>query len=301
MSQDLPPAEVIVINDGSTDDTETVARSYGDRIIYFEQENAGQGAARNAGLRVAKGRFVAFLDADDYWLPGFLKACVDFLVTHSEAVAVNTGFIIKKLGSEYGCHATPDGVKKDDEKGFLLQNFFNFWARADNTRCLVIVRPTVIFGEGNRGNVYSLLSQIASGKFIIVGNGKNKKSMGYVLNISRFLTMLLNCPHGNHVYNYADKPDFSTEQLVATVSSALGNGSKTNFRLPYIIGLLGGYAFDSLAKITGKTCPISSIRIKKFCADTIVSAEKLKETGFAAPYSLSDGLNRTISSEFIQD
>ncbi len=177
---------------------------------------------------------------------------------------------------------------------------FSEWAGRDRDRSLVIVRPTVIFGEGNRGNVYSLLSQIASSRFIMVGNGKNKKSMGYVLNISRFLTILLNCPHGKHVYNYADKPDFNTDQLVTTVSDALGNGSKTNFRLPYSVGLLGGYAFDLLAKIIGRTYPISSIRIKKFCADTIVSAEKLKETGFTAPYSLSDGLKKMISSEFIQ-
>ncbi|MCG2788390.1 MAG: NAD-dependent epimerase/dehydratase family protein [Actinomycetia bacterium] len=178
---------------------------------------------------------------------------------------------------------------------------FSEWAGSDRDRSLVIIRPTVIFGEGNRGKVCSLLSQIASKRFIMVGNGKNRKSMGYVRNISHFLTMILGSTSGRHVYNYADKPDFSTKQLVATVSNALGKDRKINFRLPYSVGLLGGYAFDLLAKITGRTYPISSIRIKKFCADTRVSAEKLRETGFTAPYSLADGLNRTISKEFIQD
>ena len=56
-----------------------------------------------------------------------------------------------------------------------------------------------------------------------------------------------------------------------------------------------------LAKVTGKTYPISSIRIKKFSADTQVSAEKVKETGFTAPYLLTDGLKRMISSEFFQE
>lgn len=84
------------------------------------------------------------------------------------------------------------------------------------------------------------------------------------------------------------------------VSKALGNGRKTNLRLPSPIGLLGGYAFDLLAKITGETYPISSIRIKKFCADTIISADKLNETGFTSPYSLSDGLNRMITSDFLR-
>ena len=77
--QDVTDTQVIVINDGSTDDTAEVAKRYGDRIVYLEQENQGQGAARNAGLRIARGRYVAFLDADDYWLPGFLRACIDFL------------------------------------------------------------------------------------------------------------------------------------------------------------------------------------------------------------------------------
>jgi len=178
---------------------------------------------------------------------------------------------------------------------------FNAWADADDTRCLVIVRPTVIFGKGNRGNVYNLLSHIASRRFFMVGNGKNKKSMGYVLNISRFLTMLVHSPAGSRIYNYADKPDFDMTELVSLVLKTLSNGGDITFRLPYGIGLLGGYAFDCLARITGKTYPISSIRIKKFCADTIISTEKLKETGFQAPYSLAEGLNRMIKSEFLQD
>ena len=56
LNQELPPLEIIVINDGSTDSTAAVAKSYGDRVVYLEQENQGQGAARNAGLRIAKGR-----------------------------------------------------------------------------------------------------------------------------------------------------------------------------------------------------------------------------------------------------
>jgi hypothetical protein len=57
---------------------------------------------------------------------------------------------------------------------------------------------------------------------------------------------------------------------------------------------LGGYAFDFLSRITGKTYPISSIRIKKFVANTKVSADRIRQTGFVAPYSLAEGLNRMI-------
>jgi len=182
---------------------------------------------------------------------------------------------------------------------YEAETIFNKWADSDYTHCLITVRPTVIFGEKNRGNVYNLINQIASNRFIMVGNGKNKKSMGYVLNCTKFLTFLLKTTTGKHVYNYADKPDLRIDELVRITKHTLFKRNDLGFRLPYMIGLLGGYAFDSLAKMTGKTYPISSIRIKKFSADTQVSAQKVKDTGFTAPYLLTDGLKRMISSEFL--
>ncbi|MBW1816027.1 MAG: glycosyltransferase [Deltaproteobacteria bacterium] len=67
IAQTYQSLEIIVVDDGSTDDTASVASSYGDRIRYFFQPNAGPTAARNLGLGVAQGEFVAFLDADDLW------------------------------------------------------------------------------------------------------------------------------------------------------------------------------------------------------------------------------------------
>ncbi|MBW2671295.1 MAG: NAD-dependent epimerase/dehydratase family protein, partial [Deltaproteobacteria bacterium] len=184
---------------------------------------------------------------------------------------------------------------------YEAETIFSKWADFDNTNCLITVRPTVIFGEKNRGNVYNLLYQLSSGKFMMVGKGINRKSMGYVLNLTSFLATLLKSNPGKYVYNYADKPDLCMNELIKIFHNTLGENSKINFQIPYVLGLMGGYVFDILAKITGKTYPISSIRIKKFCADTLVSAEKVKDTGFTAPYLLTDGLKRMISSEFLQD
>ena len=82
--------EVIVINDGSPDTADLVAAlaPWRDRIVYLEQENAGAGAARNAGLAVARGEHVAFLDADDRWLPGFLESQLRYLREHPECEMV---------------------------------------------------------------------------------------------------------------------------------------------------------------------------------------------------------------------
>jgi glycosyltransferase involved in cell wall biosynthesis len=65
-AQSFGAFEVIVVNDGSSDDLETSLRPFRDRIIYLEQPNRGA-AARNAGIRAARGQYIAFLDADDVW------------------------------------------------------------------------------------------------------------------------------------------------------------------------------------------------------------------------------------------
>src|SRR5215216_152427 len=72
--------EVIVVNDGSpdTEDLERELKRYPARLQYIKQENRGAAAARNTGLRAASGEFVAFLDADDTWLPNFLEKQVAF-------------------------------------------------------------------------------------------------------------------------------------------------------------------------------------------------------------------------------
>jgi glycosyltransferase involved in cell wall biosynthesis len=69
LAQTYRPIEVIVVDDGSTDSTRGVVSSYGDRVRYFWQPNAGPPYARNTGLNSAQGEFVAFLDADDLWHP----------------------------------------------------------------------------------------------------------------------------------------------------------------------------------------------------------------------------------------
>jgi hypothetical protein len=84
------------------------------------------------------------------------------------------------------------------------------------------------------------------------------------------------------------------EEPGTLVFSTIAGGRKINFRLPYSIGLLGGYTFDLLPRLTGKTFPISSIRIRKFRADTIINADKLKKIGFKPPFSLDEGLRRMI-------
>lgn len=162
-----------------------------------------------------------------------------------------------------------------------------------------IIRPTVVFGERNRGNVYNLLKQISSGKFLMVGKGENHKSMAYVGNIVAFVKFMIdNVTEGYNVFNYVDKPDNNMNQLVAHVSRVLNKHiPATHF--PLWLGMLGGYCFDILAKLTGKKLTVSSVRVKKFCATTEFDATKAHSSGFVAPYTLDEGLARTLEFEFV--
>ena len=163
-----------------------------------------------------------------------------------------------------------------------------------------IIRPTVLFGEENRGNVYNLLHQIASGKFMMIGKGKNKKSMSYVGNLVDFILFLIENPKeakGSDVFNYVDKPDLTTRELVSIVGRVLNKRIPT-LRVPYWIGMLGGYCFDALSKITGKKLAISSVRVKKFCAVTQFDASRVEASGFKPEFSLEEGLARMLKCEF---
>jgi len=82
LSQTYAAHEVIVVNDGSTDNSLEILKEYGNRIRIIDQPNAGVGSARNAGIRMATGDFVAFLDMDDYWRADKLEI-FDRVVRHS--------------------------------------------------------------------------------------------------------------------------------------------------------------------------------------------------------------------------
>jgi len=171
------------------------------------------------------------------------------------------------------------------------------WVAKDPARILTIIRPVVVFGEGNRGNVHTLMDQIAKGRFVMVGNGKNAKSMAYVGNVAAFLAFCLQQNAPVKVFNYADKPDLSVSTLINILYDKF-NKPKPPLTLPYPLGLVGGRGFDLLAKVTGKQFPISAVRVEKFCANTVCNADQMLETGFIPPFGIEDGLIRMLNADF---
>ena len=91
--QEYFPLEIIIVDDGSTDDTKKVLKPYLDRIQYIYQENKGLGPARNRGIEKATGEYIAFLDSDDRWKPNKLKVQVDLLNVKPNIAVVCTDFV----------------------------------------------------------------------------------------------------------------------------------------------------------------------------------------------------------------
>lgn len=180
------------------------------------------------------------------------------------------------------------------------EGVYRRWQKESRERTLTIIRPTVIFGPGNRGNVYNLMRQIAAKRFALIGNGTNRKSLAYVDNVAAFLVHALNFGPGVHLYNYADKPDLSVRELVDVIGNQLGQASPTRMQLPYTLGYLAGAAFDAAAWVTRRKFPISRVRVRKFCANTQFASQRRDQTGFRPVVSLQDGLAAMIRSDFLR-
>ena len=181
---------------------------------------------------------------------------------------------------------------------FEAEEKLRSWGEASD-KSLLIVRPTVIFGEGNRGNVYNLLNQIASGKFLMVGRGDNKKSMAYIGNIVAFLETCIASERKFGVFNYVDTPDLTMNALVSQVRRTLKGKDGVGPRMPYWLGMLLGYMADGVVKLTGKNLPVSSIRVKKFVSSTEFRSAKNTLHGFEPPFQLADAIALTVQSEFV--
>jgi nucleoside-diphosphate-sugar epimerase len=234
---------------------------------------------------------------------GGMKNTLEAMETNRVKHIVFTSSVaVYGLNKEYPNEEYPaDPFNHYGKSKWQAEQVLQEWYKTHPDWTITIIRPTVIFGERNRGNVYNLLKQIASGKFLMVGDGNNKKSMAYVGNVAAFIKYLIEKQTtGYHVYNYVDKPDFTTNELVAHVSKVLNKHIPT-IHFPLWLGILGGYCFDALSFLTRKKLTISSVRVKKFCATTQFDATKVGATDFKAPYTLSEGLARTLEFEFICD
>lgn len=108
--------EIIVIDDGSTDDTQSLMSRYGSPVRYIRQANGGVSHARNRGIEESRGRYVAFLDADDTWLPNKLEKQMDAISKQPYFKACYSAFM------NVSCDLTPVGVNRGMRRNIALED-----------------------------------------------------------------------------------------------------------------------------------------------------------------------------------
>ena len=129
LAQTRLPDEVIVVDDGSTDNTAGIVKGYGSHIRYIYQQNAGPSTARNTGIKAANSKWIAFLDADDEWLPEKLQLQMELLKQNNELVWVCCNYTVHYCKTKRKCICSDPGKIENLLKG---QKFFGSCFEAIN-------------------------------------------------------------------------------------------------------------------------------------------------------------------------
>jgi nucleoside-diphosphate-sugar epimerase len=241
----------------------------------------------------------------------------DFGIEQEEYFSVNEGGtdLICKLASEFGVkkivffssvavygerdeptndqtvpHPTNDyGASKLAAEKLVID-----WQRQNSDRTAIILRPALVYGEGNEANMFRLIDQINKGMYFNVGKGDNIKSIAYVKNLVDAAYYLFDqLPVGLHIYNYADEPHLKTFELGLNIAAELGKPKPKSFPLSVLLVL--AKPFDVVSKFTGRDLPISSARVRKYASRTHHRAQDLFAQGFKPKFTTQEGLSRMVA------
>jgi len=195
LSQISRDYELIVVDDGSTDDTIALVRSYGEALVYIKQENRGPSAARNRGIEASRGKLIAFLDSDDRWHSKKLLLQVEamerepgYLISHTGEVWYRNGELLrhkkkhKKLSgyiferSLSMCMVSMSTViarrELFDHIGYFDEALpccedYDFWLRASRRYPFLLVDEPLTFKDGGRADQVSAIYRIGMDRFRI--------------------------------------------------------------------------------------------------------------------------------------
>jgi glycosyltransferase involved in cell wall biosynthesis len=142
LDQTLPPHEIIVVDDGSSDDSTAITESFGDKVKLLTQANAGVGAARNHGVRESTGDFIAFLDSDDYWYPRKLERQVEIFAEDAD-VGIVTCFM-----REFDADGNTMKMYRQEVDGYISDKVLRFDADVVGPGSAVVIRRDVFSKVG---------------------------------------------------------------------------------------------------------------------------------------------------------
>ncbi|MCD4677300.1 MAG: glycosyltransferase [Desulfobacula sp.] len=188
LAQDYPNIELIIIDDGSKDNTQKLLKAYKDKIIVLRQENKGVSAARNAGIKKSNGVFIALLDSDDTWDKKKISCQVEFFQCNPEAMICQTEEIWIRNGRRVNpkakhkkpsgmifepslelCLVSPSAVMMKRQlfelKGYFNEDFtvcedYDLWLRVSSTLPVFLIdKPYTIKRGGHKDQLSSFHSQ----------------------------------------------------------------------------------------------------------------------------------------------
>jgi nucleoside-diphosphate-sugar epimerase len=167
------------------------------------------------------------------------------------------------------------------------------WTAAGEGRNALIIRPTVVFGPGNRGNIYRMIKQVDSGLYFPVGQGDNVKSVAYVENLVEATIFLIRKGfQGVELYNYSDSPHMPFKAIEKLILDCLGKPPR-RIVLPYGPLMILLRPIERLSERFGVSFPVGSA-VEKMNKTTHHIADKIRAVGFRPVVTLEEGFRRTI-------
>ncbi len=171
----------------------------------------------------------------------------------------------------------------------LAERIHQQWLYEDKSRRLIIVRPSVIFGPQDPGNVYRMIKSLKKGTFVLPDGGNVIKAFGYIYGLVESIIFTINKKERLIIYNYAENPLIPLNQMVDVVKNEL-NYKKPTIKLPVnILAFIAG-VFQIGFKLIGKKSDIHPVRVRKAGFPTNIKPQYLIENKFNFKYDFQNAL-----------
>lgn len=163
------------------------------------------------------------------------------------------------------------------------------WLCEKDDRRLIIVRPSVIFGPEDPGNVYRMIKSLKKGLFILPNGGNVIKGYGYIYGLLESILFTINKKDRLIIYNYAENPVVSLKKMVAIVKKELGYKMPT-IQLPIFLLIILAQLLQIVSKVFGQKTSIHPVRVKKAAFPTNIKPQYLIDNEFEFKYDFENAL-----------